>query len=87
MKSWQLLPYDGYDWGFARKYQVGDTVRVITPTSLEYQKGGEVCNVTDLGVEVRERRRNTTVSRYLLTPITSANGIQCSLWSHHGFWN
>lgn len=61
VKSWQLIPHDDFEWGFARRIQVGDTVQVATPLSPEYQKKGRVCRVTDSSVEVIEHQANTKV--------------------------
>ena len=60
VKSWQLIPHDQHKW-VSRKIQVGDTVQVISPLSLEYQKKGKVCSMADSGVEVIEHRTNTMV--------------------------
>ena len=67
VKCWQLLPYDGYEWGLARRFQVGDTVRVSSSASLEYRKKGKVCKVSNLGVEVRDHRTQAIVGRFLGT--------------------
>ncbi|KAF8337811.1 hypothetical protein F5887DRAFT_920220 [Amanita rubescens] len=52
VQSWQLVPYDNFEWGLGRRVQVGDTVDVINPLSLHYLQRGVVCNVTDMAVEV-----------------------------------
>jgi hypothetical protein len=33
--------------------KVGDTVQVISPISPHYQEMGQVCNMTELGIEVK----------------------------------
>ncbi|KAF8668543.1 hypothetical protein AX14_006145 [Amanita brunnescens Koide BX004] len=57
VQSWQLVPYDSFEWGLARWLQVGDTVDVISPLSVHYQERGIVCNVTDMAIEVIGRSK------------------------------
>lgn len=61
MKSWQLVPYDSFEFGSAREIQVGELVQVITPISPHYQEWGKVQVVSDLGVEVLGQKPNTKV--------------------------
>ena len=61
VQSWQLIPYDSFEWGLPRRIQVGDSVRVTSPISADYGERGRVCNVTELGVDVIGDRSNTTV--------------------------
>jgi hypothetical protein len=68
MKCWQLLPYNGYEWGLAHQFQVSDTVSVISPTLLEYHKKGKVCGVTNLGVKVWDHRTQAMVCPYFGHP-------------------
>ncbi|KAF8332933.1 hypothetical protein F5887DRAFT_922201 [Amanita rubescens] len=52
VKSWQLIPHDSVEHGFARRIQVGDAVQVIYPKSPNYHEHGLVCSIADFGVEV-----------------------------------
>ncbi|KAF8339365.1 hypothetical protein F5887DRAFT_1077402 [Amanita rubescens] len=62
VKSWQLIPYDSFEWGFERKIQIGETVQVIAPISPYYQQNGRVCNVSDSRVDVVGHLPNTQFS-------------------------
>ncbi|KAF8325598.1 hypothetical protein F5887DRAFT_1085355 [Amanita rubescens] len=52
VKSWQLIPHDSVEHGFARRIQVGDAVQVIYPKSPNYHEHGLVCSIADFGIEV-----------------------------------
>ncbi len=65
MKTWQLVPYDTFEWGFAHGFQVGHTVRVNSRISPHYGVVGKVCSTTDFCVEVIELKMEAKVRQHL----------------------
>jgi hypothetical protein len=62
VKSWQLIPYDSFEFGFGSEIKVGDIVNVIVPICPHYKERGKVRTVSDLGVEVIGQKPNTKVN-------------------------
>ena len=62
MKTWQLIPHEGFEWGRERSFRANETVQVIYPRHPHYKRKGRVCGVTVSSVEVIEHNTNIKVS-------------------------